>query len=304
MSLRLEMLQVARLAPKLLGESTELVKSYLQSQWHPAGGFCDRDGKQDLYYSTFGIAGFLALQLPLPHVKLAHYLQSQTHRIEELNLVDLSCLARCWAFVPKELWDQDIDSIILERMKDFQSSDGGYFTDLGETHGSLYGCYVALGIAQDMGADQHSQGVTHPAMQPEPMLACIRSRLAADGGYSNSPDLPFGLVPTTAAAASLFRHLGSDEGMATRDWLLSQMHRDGGFCVGPGIVMPDLLSTATALHALSSIHFDLQPIADKTLDFLDTLWTARGGFFGSWEDDTLDIEYTYYGLLSLGHLSV
>jgi hypothetical protein len=112
------------------------------------------------------------------------------------------------------------------------------------------------------------------------------------------------LTPTTAAAASLFRHLGTDEGLATRDWLLSQMHQDGGFCVGPGIDMPDLLSTATALHALSSIHFDLQPIADKTLDYLDTLWTARGGFFGTWEDDTLDIEYTYYGLLSLGHLSV
>jgi len=33
------------------------------------------------------------------------------------------------------------------------------------------------------------------------------------------------------------------------------------------------------------------------------LWTNRGGFYGNWLDDTLDCEYTYYGLLALGHLS-
>ncbi|MFM9063505.1 MAG: prenyltransferase/squalene oxidase repeat-containing protein, partial [Pirellula sp.] len=139
--------------------------------------------------------------------------------------------------------------------------------------------------------------------QESEMLKCIQGRLSEDGGYSNSPDLPFGLVPTTAAAASLFRHLGSHETNGIRDWLLGQMHQDGGFCVGPGIIMPDLLSTATALHALSTTSFDLGRIAEKNLDYLDTLWTARGGFVGSWEDDALDIEYTYYGLLSLGHLS-
>ena len=40
------------------------------------------------------------------------------------------------------------------------------------------------------------------------------------------------------------------------------------------------------------------------LDFIDTLWTNRGGFYGNWTDDVLDCEYTYYGLLALGHLSL
>ena len=39
-------------------------------------------------------------------------------------------------------------------------------------------------------------------------------------------------------------------------------------------------------------------------DFVDSLWTSRGGFLGSWADETLDCEHTCYGLLSLGHLSV
>jgi hypothetical protein len=40
------------------------------------------------------------------------------------------------------------------------------------------------------------------------------------------------------------------------------------------------------------------------MDFLDTLWDAQGGFHGHWADDFLDPEYTFYGLLALGHLSL
>ena len=43
---------------------------------------------------------------------------------------------------------------------------------------------------------------------------------------------------------------------------------------------------------------------DSILDFIDSLWTAAGGFHGTWDDDDLDIEYTYYGLLALGHLAL
>jgi hypothetical protein len=37
---------------------------------------------------------------------------------------------------------------------------------------------------------------------------------------------------------------------------------------------------------------------------VDSLWDATGGFHGNWTDDMLDCEYTYYGLLALGHLSL
>jgi hypothetical protein len=39
------------------------------------------------------------------------------------------------------------------------------------------------------------------------------------------------------------------------------------------------------------------------VDFVDTLWNGKG-FCGSWADDTVDSEYTYYALLALGHLSL
>jgi hypothetical protein len=65
--------------------------------------------------------------------------------------------------------------------------------------------------------------------------------------------------------------------------------------------MPDLLSTATALHALALLGVPFEQ-RELCLDFVDTLWTRSGGFYGYWGDDGLDCEYTFYALLALGHL--
>ena len=46
-----------------------------------------------------------------------------------------------------------------------------------------------------------------------------------------------------------------------------------------------------------------EQMKEKCLDFIDTLWTNEGAFHGHWGDEHLDCEYTFYGLLALGHLS-
>src|SRR5438876_10095138 len=98
MSMRLEMLQVARLAPRMLKESANLVRDFLFRQQNEDGGFKDRDGKSDLYYTVFGIDGLLALQAELPTARLASYLKSFGDG-EGLDFVHLCCLARAWAGV-------------------------------------------------------------------------------------------------------------------------------------------------------------------------------------------------------------
>jgi prenyltransferase beta subunit len=85
--------------------------------------------------------------------------------------------------------------------------------------------------------------------------------------------------------------------------LLARRHAQGGFVAVPGAPIPDLLSTATALHALSGLQQPLGPVQESCLDFIDTLWTNEGAFHGHWDDSHLDVEYAYYGLLALGHLS-
>src|SRR6185503_13956522 len=73
-SLRLEMLQVARLAPKQLGESRDLVIAFLRERLNPDGGFQDRTGTSDLYYTVFGLDALIALQEEVPAARTAAYL--------------------------------------------------------------------------------------------------------------------------------------------------------------------------------------------------------------------------------------
>ena len=110
------------------------------------------------------------------------------------------------------------------------------------------------------------------------MLDCLGRLRAADGGYANQDDLPMGLTPSTAAAVTLLRHLRS-AGASRRlaDWLLARCRPEGGFFATPQAPIPDLLSTATALHALAGMQVDLEPIKEPCLDFVDSLWTNQGG---------------------------
>ena len=112
-------------------------------------------------------------------------------------------------------------------------------------------------------------------------------------------------TPATAAALCVLHYLDQVIAPESIEWLLSQAHPQGGFAVIPvesPVVVPDLLSTATAVHALSLVGINIDPLRDTCLDYLDSLWDPQGAFRGSWQDEILDCEYTYYGLLALGHL--
>jgi hypothetical protein len=318
------MLQVARLAPKSLGEATDLVTAFLRSQFNPDGGFKDRAGNSDLYYTVFGLEGLLALaprgeaasaagsasSSPSPGTPgegrgeslpskpgaatTATYLRSFGDG-ESLDFVHLSCLARCWASLPKDLRTGVPTDAILRHVERYRTPDGAYDATPGAKCGSLYGCFLALGAYEDLG---------RPLPDPAAMIRCAESLRTPDGGYANDLGMPLGLTPSTAAAATLLRHLGSPVPPDVVPWLLARHHPEGGFFATPDAPLPDLLSTATALHALAGLHADLARIKEPCLDFLDTLWTNKGAFYGTWEDNTPDVEYTYYALLSLGHLSL
>src|SRR5207253_55208 len=138
----------ARLAPKLLGESTELVASFLRRQQNDDGGFKDRMSKSDLYYTVFGVEGLLALQAELPVTRIASYLKSFGSG-EGLDFVHLCCLARAWtAIAGRSSTDScgvDFRERILRRIEQFRSKDGGYSPVTGAKCGTAYGCFLALG---------------------------------------------------------------------------------------------------------------------------------------------------------------
>lgn len=293
--MRLEMLQVARLAPKVLGDSAELVAQFLDAQFTPSGPARDRAGAPDLYYTIFALAGWEALQKPLPPLRAAALRQVlESHGSgAELDFIHRGALARCWAAIggiPPGLAQQ-----LLARIEEFRAPDGGYHETLGAKHGHAYGCFVALGAYQDLGA-----------LPPDPlaMAQCLKFLETPDGAWGNARGMREGTVPATAAAVTLLHQLDLPIHDRVGEWLLAQQHESGGWLAVPGAPLPDLLSTATALHALSCLECNLpEPGRERALDFLDTLWDASGGFHGHWADDELDAEYTFYGLLALGHLA-
>jgi len=288
------MLQVARLAPNLLGESAALVEQFLRLQLNPDGGFKDRAGKSDLYYTVFGLEGLLALRADVPATAVAGYLRTYGDG-DGIDFVHLGCLARCWAGLPADYRTNVPAEAILQRIESHRSADGGYAAEPGQADGTAYGCFVALGAYQDLGRELPN---------PQGLIHCMKRLRAEDGGYANQIDVPFGLTPSTAAAVTLFRQLGEPIPSDVVGWLFARCKPEGGFYAVPGAPLPDLLSTATALHALVSMHASLDAIREPCLDFIDSLWTNQGGFHGNWTDDDLDCEYTFYGLLALGHLSL
>lgn len=293
MSLRLEMLQVARLGPKVLEGAAALVTEFILSQRNPDGGFRDRKGESDLYYTAFALDSLTALQQPLP--EMAGYL-ARFGCGRDLDFVHLCCLARCWGAISeaRDCGFLETGEAIALNLAKFRSADGGFNNSPNAATGSAYGAFLGLGACQDLRLQ-----LPFPAR----LVESLRALEIGDGSWANERGMRFGATNSTAAAVAVLRNLSAPINSRAGDWLLAQAHPQGGFCAVPGAPIPDLLSTATALHALAGVEKDFSSVKEGCLDFIDSLWTNEGSFHGNWTEDVLDTEYTFYGLLALGHLS-
>ena len=282
MSLRLEMLQVSRLAPRLLGESADRVRGFVEGRLTKDGGFAGRDGHADLYYTVFGLDCLEALRAEIPRARVAAYLRGFGDG-DGLDLVHLACLARSWAAVGSEL-DDELRAALRVRLAGL-AGGARRVTDR----------FLAVGACQDLGEDSPAAGE---------LESFLSAQTTEDGGWANEPPAASGSTPATAAAVTLLASLGRDVPAGAGPWLEARHTVHGGFTAAPGVPMPDLLSTAVVLHALAALERPLARFVEPCLDFVDTLWTNAGAFHGHWADDEVDCEYTYYGLLALGHLSL
>jgi len=107
-------------------------------------------------------------------------------------------------------------------------------------------------------------------------------------------------APTPSLAAAVILNLKA--GSAAISALLDRACLRGGFAANAQLMVPDLLSTATALFALTQAGADLDSIRRPCLEYVESLWRDSGGFAGHGSDGFEDVEYTFYGLLSIGCL--
>jgi len=293
MTIREEMLQAAASAANLLGDARGLVVDFIRGQMSDDGGFKDRHGGSDLYYTVFGIECLSALQVDVPTEPVTRFL-TRFENTDDLDLVHLACLGRCWANLSQENLGAETRENILRHIESCRTTDGGYSHDGAENGGTVYGCFLAFGAYQDLQSEMPDAAG---------LLRCLKGHERKDGAYANARQVNSGSTAATAAAITLRRHLDQPVDPRSANWLVDRCLCQGGFLAAPAVPMPDLLSTACALHALALIDFPLDEIRESCLDFIDSLWTGQGGFCANWADETMDCEYTYYGLLALGHLS-
>lgn len=301
---------------ELTPEAVRHVAEYILSQADPAGGFRNRAGRPDLYYTVFGLSALIALgaRLPLADVRRQRaFLAAAAHR-RDLDFVHQVCLQRAARLLPAvampdwcragaesaRRWFARRPPGVsrIAALEPWRTASGGYShrTPPG-AHSSVYAGFLAWQAHEDAGLWLQ---VTDEAGL---VLAAIEGHRREDGAYMNEPGDAAGTTTATAAALVLLAQCGSPVRHATLTWLLTQAAPNGGFCAGPGTPLADMLSTATAMFAMR--HAGVAISAERqaqTRRFVTDLWTPAGGFSGTVADEQPDVEYTFYALLALGCL--
>lgn len=290
MTIRQRMLRTAGAARKLLRESADRVVEFVRKRVRADGGIAGRGKKSDLYYTVFGLECLRALGAEVPRDGALEYLKTYGDGAG-LDLVHLSCLVRAWADLDPETLGGPHGEALAGRIEAHRARDGGYGASPGLSRSSAYGTFLALGALEDLG---------RAAAAPGEIVAALRGLRTPDGGFSNEPGAARGSTTATAAVATVFAHLGEPVETPMAAWILERASPVGGFVAAPGVPLPDLLSTATALFALKEIGIEVSGLRERCVDFVESLWSSKGAFRGHWLDHALDCEYTFYGLLSLG----
>ncbi len=255
---------------QLLDQQTiEEIGIFLKTQQTPTGGFADRGGKCDLYYTLFGyfVAEAIGLQEIIPSLKsyVRNIVQS-----DDLKGVHLNCAIILYV----KLFG--IDTLPLSLRKKLKSENRQY--------GSLHAYYpLFLDLLTSYFTEDYFR------------LYQLRRELKKSGSTSE--------MPCSITSANLI--IQASFGRQTDELIdgLNLFYRnDGSFAAVKLAPIGDLLSTGVALYALKFLNHDLRIMKPDCLNYIDSLYSG-GGFCATILDPGPDAEYTFYGLLALGALA-
>jgi len=109
--------------------------------------------------------------------------------------------------------------------------------------------------------------------------------------------------PCSEVAAKVFlQEMMNRNGSEDQELLKSFVCETGGFKAFAHLNNADMLSSAVALYALNYADCDLRLLKPACLDFIGQNF-SNGAFLSGDGDHTADVEYTFYGLLTLGVLA-
>ena len=288
---------VGRLPDERRGRLAEFFRGAQQAD----GGFAGREGGSDLYYTGFGLRAMaLTGSLTEETVDLAARFLAERLSGRE-SIVDFYSLLY-GAQILKLFGDRDLFAeldpgwrdTVLVLLNRLRREDGGFAKGPEGRASSTYHTFLVM-LCFEL--------IERPLPRPEQAASFFRSQFHEEGGYREiRVSKRAGTNPTAAAVAGL-RMLGAldqPQAEATAEFLLDMQTDEGGFRANTRIPIADLLSTFTAMVTLADLqafsHIDLRSAAR----YVDSMQQPSGGFIGAAWDEVADVEYSFYGLGSLG----
>ncbi len=295
------------------------IRQFVDQAKYEKGGFQDRAGKPDIYYSVFGYTLAFAYDIKLDLEKEFTYLEAWDKN-QETDLIHAVCYIRCYYLLlvleQKQMFNLKVDvsdfdgfiaKLVMKRMikklrkdcqsyfdliEDYKSRDGGYNHNKKQAgQATVYASFLVWTLFQDLNEED---AVLNTITNQLKELKCF------DASFANDNSSESGV--SSATAAGIIMTGNKDENRSSIQYLRQNYTPRGGFKAALGLPIADILSTSTALLALYLAGENLQELSDKSIDFINLHWDESGGFFGSIADMTCDVEYTYYALMGIGIL--
>jgi len=291
------MIALLRNALNLLDEQgREEVLQFLISQQNPDGGFQDRGGRSDLYYSLFG-----GLML----------------RAAKKETGDRNPEAGDWRSEIGAVFPELVEGTIL-KLKQFIAQQSNV-----DVPGFIEKCCLVLlqkelktgrnsqikaliSLGKSFWKERHSINISYRSfvlfLTLDAVLP-IKKILKLGAKRMLARTIVDQHSPCSEVAAKLFlQKMMNQDGSEDQELLKSFACETGGFKAFAHLNNADMLSTAVALFSLSFADCDLRLLKPVCLDFIGQNF-SDGAFLSGDGDATADVEYTFYGLLALGVLA-
>jgi geranylgeranyl transferase type-2 subunit beta len=301
---------ILRIANGLEGLSPERRNKhvdFLRSMQQADGGFSGRQGGSDLYYTSFALRGLAvlgALDDAIAHQAASFIRQRLQTHVPLIDLISLlfsaQMLETTTGIDPLAESDSQWPVHLTTMFAQLRRSDGGYAKTIEGGAGSTYQTFLTVLIHQQL---------AQPLPDPEGIGDFVRSQHREDGGFVEVRAMRRSGTNPTAAAVGTLQVIPSwtnqnETGVQLTETVASFLHSmqldSGGFRANTRIPMADLLSTYTGLQALSDLNCLENATTDKAKLYIGSLEQPQGGWLAAEWDDTIDVEYTFYGLAAAG----
>ena len=275
-----------RAKKQLRPETRERLTAFVLSQQTENGGFINKGGKEDLYYTAIGWLVAYVLGIRLDSKKMSAFLEQFDS--EELDLIHYMAYMKCkslYRLVSEGIFGMWLNVLTVGNVRSLDS-----FKEFpqGDRH-SPYNQFFWLSLLEDNNARLIGKKQT---------LIDLQDYQVAGGGYSNLKHQETASANATAAALMIMAQLAVYD-HKDADALRNMQEDNGGFKAEEGAPIPDLLSTATALFVLKN--YGIKPLYNPA-GFIEAHLADNGGFMATLLDEQCDVEYVFYGLLALGSI--